>query len=114
MRLPPGWEIRERICLQDVLWRRPSIRSTHIPECHLARLRGPAVGAYGICAGQRGHGPIVQAATGAREPAWVMYTPALQPYSEARDQAVAASRLLLGRKSTSMLKPLKTGTDLLR
>jgi hypothetical protein len=37
------------------------------------------------------------------EPARVVYTPALQPYSEAHDEAVAAYRLLLSRKSTSML-----------
>jgi hypothetical protein len=40
--------------------------------------------------------------------------PPLRPYSEACDEAVAASRLLLSRKSTSMLEPLKTGADLLR
>ena len=38
-------------------------------------------------ASQRGHGPNVQAATGARDPGGVVYTPALQPYSEARDEA---------------------------
>ena len=59
-------------------------------------------------------GSNVQVATGARVSVGVMYTPALQSYSEERDQAVAASRLLPSRKSTSMLKPLKTGTDLLR
>jgi len=40
--------------------------------------------------------------------------PPLQAYSEARDEAVAASRLLLSRKSTSMLVARKTGADLLR
>ena len=49
----------------------------------------------------------MQAATGAREPGGVVYTPALQPYLEACDEAVAASRLLLSRKSTSMLEPRK-------
>ena len=37
----------------------------------------------------------------------VMYTPALQSDSEARDEAVAASRLLLSRQSTSMLEARK-------
>src|SRR6266581_6303971 len=41
-----------------------------------SRLRGPADGAAGICAAQRGPGSNVQAATGGREPAGVMYTPA--------------------------------------
>ena len=47
------------------------------------------------------------AATGAREPGGVVYTPALRPYSEAPDEAVAASRLLLSRKRNSMLEALK-------
>jgi hypothetical protein len=55
-----------------------------------------------------------QAATGAREPDGVVYTPALPPFPEARNEAVAAFRLLLRRKSAPMLEPLKTRTDLLR
>jgi len=39
--------------------------------------------------------------------ALVVYTPALQPYWEARDEAVAASGLLLSRKSISALKALE-------
>lgn len=54
----------------------------------------------------KGHGSNVQAAMGGREPAGVVYTPALQPYPEAGDEAVAASSLLLSRKSTSMLEGL--------
>ena len=106
MRFPPGWEIRERICLQDVLWRRRLSGAPTFPSA-TSRLRGLAHGANGICPGQRGYGWNVQAGTGAREPGGVVYTPALRPYSEACDEAVAASRLLLSRKSTSMLEPLK-------
>jgi hypothetical protein len=36
-----------------------------------------------------------------------MYTPALQPYSEVCDEAVAASSLPPGRKSTSVLEALE-------
>ena len=36
-----------------------------------------------------------------------MYTPALQPYWEARGEAVAASGLLPSRNSTSMLEALE-------
>jgi hypothetical protein len=72
---------RENICRKDVLWRCPPIRSIRIPERHLAPQR-LADGAHGIRAGQRGHGSNVRAATGAREPAGVVYTPALRPYSE--------------------------------
>ena len=56
----------------------------------------------------------VQAATGARDPGGVVYTPALQPCSEARDEAWAASRSLLSRKSMSMLEAREIGADLLR
>jgi hypothetical protein len=108
-----AWEIPENICLQDVLWWRPPIRSVHIPEGHLTRSAGQQTAPMAFALVSEVMGPNAQVATGAREPG-VMYTPALQSYSEARDQAVAASRLLLSRKSASMLKPLKTGTDLLR
>ena len=48
----------------------------HSPSAISRASAGPADGAYGVCAGQRGHGSNVQVATGAREPGGVMYTPA--------------------------------------
>jgi hypothetical protein len=44
-------------------------------------------GAHGFALVSEAMDRNVQAATGARDPGGVVYTPALQPYSEARDQA---------------------------
>src|SRR6266508_1105370 len=113
MRFLPEWQIRESLCLQDVLCGARLSEAPRFPGA-TSRLSGLAHGTYGICAGQRGHGSNVQAATGGREPRGVVYTPARSHTRKSRDEAVAASRLLLNRRSTSRLEPLKTCADLLR
>ena len=62
---------------------------------------------HSICAGQQGYVSNMEAVTRRRRAARVVYTPALQSYWEARDEAVAASGLLLSRKSTSVLEALE-------
>jgi hypothetical protein len=59
---------------------------------------------HSICAGQQGYGSNMEAMMRGRRAARIVYTPALQPYWEARGKAVAASGLLLSRKSTSCWK----------
>ena len=61
---------------------------------------------HSICAGQQGYVSNMEVVTRRRRAARVVYTPALQPYWEARDEAVAASGLL-SRKSTSVLEALE-------